>query len=299
MTQPGPGGQRRGSRSEAKPWGGDLIEDLASQIAESGQQIADREKAIKALEQEVAQLKAGNASLTAFQEELKAGVSALGQAQNKAVAERDDAHNVLSLAKEIAGRLAADHVSVIDRAVGAVEAESGRRRTEIDRCRAALAAAAGAGIAAKAETAAANAVLDDAKGRLGDHARTVEAQTARVRSLKGAARDAESKNQDSLAYLLARDLQAAVAYLDTLLYPGRAETLQREAKAAWDRQAAAAAAEDEASGRTAHAKEAMKETEDAVTAHDRDRRREIERLVAEAEGAAPAIAAPAGGETTR
>jgi chromosome segregation ATPase len=288
MTQPGPGAQQRGARSTATPQGRDLIGDLEGQIADGGRQITDKENQIKALQHEVALLREGNASLTAFHEELKASVSALGQAQNKAAGERDDARKVLPLAKEIAGRLAADHVRAIDRAVDAVEAESDRRRTEVDRRRSELAAAAGAEISAKAEVSAANAALADAKERLGDQARTIDAQTARVRSLKGAARDAESKNQDSLAYLLARDLEAAVAYLDTLLYRGRAETLQREAKAAWDRQAAAADAEGEASWRTAEAKEAMKGAEDGVTAHDKDRRKEIERLVAETEGAGPA-----------
>jgi hypothetical protein len=298
MTQPGPGAQQREARGGAAP-SRDLIGDLAGQIGDGGRQITDKENQIKALQHEVAQLKEGNASLTAFHEELKASVSALGQAQNKAAAERDDARTVLPHAKDIAGRLAADHVRAIDRAVDAVEAESERRRTEIDRRRSELAAAAAAEIGAKAEVSAANAALDEAKERLGDQARTIDTQTARVRSLKAAAIDADSKNQGSLAYLLARDLEAAVAYLDTLLYRGRTETLQREAKAAWDRQAAAADAEGEATWRTAEAKEALKEAEDGLAAHDKDRRKEIERLVAETEGATAAADAPEAGETTR
>jgi hypothetical protein len=291
VTQPAP--------YEAIPGGGELIGDLASQIADSGQRITDKENEILSLEHEVAQLKASTASLAAFHEELKASVSALGQARNKAAAEREDARKMVPLAGELAGRLDADHVRAIDRAVASVEEESGRRRTGIDTRRAALADVVGAEIGARAETAAANAALDDAKRRLGDHARTIDAQTARVRSLKGAARDAESKNQDSLAYLLVRDLEAVVAHLDALLDPGRVEALQREAAAAWDRRLAATDAEGEVSGRTAQAKESMKAAQDALTAHDKDRRNQIERLVAEAEGGAPATEAPAGDEASR
>jgi hypothetical protein len=134
VTQPGPGDQQPRAHGAATSNGGDLIGDLPSQIAESGRQITDKENQIKALEHEVTQLKSGNASLTAFHQELKASVSALGQAQNEAATERDDARKLLPLAKEIEGRLAADHVRAIDRAVDAVEAES-EERTAPDRDR--------------------------------------------------------------------------------------------------------------------------------------------------------------------
>ena len=292
MTQPGLGDQQPGGHGPSTPYGGDLVGELARQIAESGQQITDKENQIKTLEHEVSQLKSGNASLTAFNEELKASVSELGQAHNKATGERDGAQQVVPLAKEIAARLAPDHVRAIDRAVDAVEGESDQRRNEVGRRRVELARAVVAEIAAKADISSANAALDEAKRRLGDLAKAIDAQAARVRGLKDAAGDAESKDQDSLAYLLIRDLEAAVGYLSELLDPDRPEALQRDAKQAWDQQAQAAEAEAGATWATTQAKEAMKEAEDAVVALDSGRRKQIERLVAEAEGAAPA-AAPA------
>ena len=292
MTQPGPGDQHPGGQGSPAPYGGDLMEELATQLAESGRQITDKEDQIRTLEHEVTQLKWGNASLSAFHEELKASVSELGQARNKAAAERDGAQEAIPFAKAMAETLAPDHVRAIDRAVDAVEGESDQRRNEVGRRREELAEAVAAEIAAKAGVASANAALDEAKRRLGDLARAIDAQAARVRSLKDAARDAESKEQQSLGYLLARDLEAALGYLAELLEPRRPEALQRAAKQAWDQQAQAAAAEGEATWATAQAKEALKKAEEALAGHDKDRRRQIEDLVAEAEGAAPAAPAP-------
>jgi chromosome segregation ATPase len=271
--------------------------ELARQIDETGQQITDKENRIKTLEHEVTQLKSGNASLTAFHEELKASVSELGQARNKATEERGNAQKVLPLAKEIAGRLAPDHVRAIDRAVDAVEGESGQHRNEVGRRRQELAQAVTAEIAAKAEISAADAALDEAKRRLGNLAKAIDAQAARVGGLKDAARDAEAKDQDSLAYLLIRDLEAALGHLDELLDAQRPEALQRDAKAAWDQQAGAAEAEGEATWATTRAKEALKQAEDAAADYDAERRKEIERLVAEAEGSGPAAAPPSGAPT--
>jgi chromosome segregation ATPase len=297
VTQPGPGDQQPGAQGPSTPYDGDLLGELARQVAESGRQITDKENQIKSLEHEVTQLKSGNASLTAFHEELKATVSELGQARNRATGERDSARKVVPLAKELAGRLAPDHVRAIDRAVDAVEGESEQRRSEVDRRRQELAQAIAAEIGAKADVSSADAALEEAKRRLGDLAKAVDAQAARVRGLRDAAQDAESKEQDSLAYLLVRDLEAALGNLDKLLDPERPEALQRDAKSAWDRQAAAAEAESDATWAAEQAKEALKEAEDAVAAHDKERRKEIERRVDEAEDSAPASGAPAAGAT--
>jgi chromosome segregation ATPase len=297
VTQPGPGDQQPGAQASSTPYGGDLMGELARQIAESGQQITEKENQIKSLEHEVTQLKSGNASLTAFHDELKVSVSELAQARNKATEERDSAKTVVPHAEELAGRLAPDHVRAIDRAVDAVDEESEQRRNEAGRRRHELTRAIVAEIGAKAEVSAANAALDEAKRRLGDLAKAVDAQAARVRGLKDAAQDAEAKEQDSLAYLLIGDLKAALRRLDELLDPERPEALQRDAKSAWDQQAGAVEAESEATWAAEKAKEALKEAEDAVAAHDKERRKEIERRVDEAEGSAPAAGAPAAGAT--
>jgi hypothetical protein len=283
------------AQDEARSQSGDLVDDLASQIADSGEEITDKENEIKSLQSEVAQLRSSNASLTTFHKELTASISALGQAQNKAAAEREEAEKVLSSADEIAGRLAADHVGAIDRAVASVEDESAGFRTEVETRRTKLAEAVDAEIKAKAETAASDVALNDAKQRLGDHAKAIDAEAAQVRSLKVAARDADSKNQDSLAYQVIKEMHVAIAHLDALVDPARAEALQRDVITAWERQAAAKVAEAAASSDAAQARESMKEAQDASSAYEKDRSKTLATLVAESEDAA-AAAEPGGGE---
>lgn len=266
---------------------------MAAEIAADDAKLAEIEGHVKALQRDATQLKASRAALAALADELKASGSATGQARNKAITERAAAAEVASHAPEVAGRLAADHVRAIDAAVATVEAKAEEGRTATAQLARGLAWASAAEANAKTASTNAKASLAEAKKDLADHAKAIDAQTARVKSLKDQAADAAAKNQDSLTYLLMVDLKAALALLDSLVDPARGSAMRAAVQSAWEDVLTMNKAEEEATRASQQQARALKEAQDALVAREKNRKKDLEALVGAAgAGPSPLIASP-------
>jgi hypothetical protein len=254
---------------------------LDAQIAADEATISTLQDQLSELQQKLEQVKQHKASATAFNTEIKSSDSALKQAQNKAAAERNAAQPVVNQLPVFAGRLSDEFVHIVDAAVAAVEAESAARRNAVQTLQADVAARAGAEVNASAEATHAREALADAKRALADHVKAIETQTARVKSLKDAATDADTKGQINSAYILTKDLETALASLDYLLDSTRISQLLQQLRTAWDTEAIKVAAASNATAATKKAKDALKDAHEALTAYDKDRRKHIDQHIAQ------------------
>jgi chromosome segregation ATPase len=252
------------------------------------QHIADMTAQLKSLQDDLADATARRAARTAFDTEMNASVSALGQAQNKAATERDDAQQVLKLTAETTGRLANDYVRSVDGAVAGVEAGRKERHDEIAALQSDLTDKVDAETDAKADNAHAKAALTHAKQILAELVTAISTQTSRVKALKDAAHDTNAKDQDGQAYVSLVELGIAVAELESLIDPQRAKDAQQAVQGAWDDAATAGADEIDAGRQVARAQESLKKAQDALADYEKNRRSEIDRVITDADAGGPA-----------
>jgi hypothetical protein len=241
--------------------------------------IADRDKELKQLQQELADLNARKTARAAFDQEQTTGGKAIETLLGKVAAAMEQAGEMIGQADKVASNVPDEHVQGIKDAVDRVDEQTATLRDALATSFDAVLEKSGLESTAKAESANARAKTAEWKRRLLERTRAIDLEITRISGLITEARTTIAQRQYTTALLLITDLQSGAERLNDLADPDGIAELQHSVSAAWEAEQDAGIKERAATWDLNKAKEAQQVAQANLTTNESNRRADLNNAV--------------------